>query len=95
MKLRPILGKIIVQPQEATTKTAGGLIIANAKNDGVIEGKVVAVGPGEYDKKGNFVTPGIEVGARILMHTSSGQKFELDDEEFQTITSQEIIAVLS
>ena len=95
MNLRPIHGKIIVKPQNADQETTGGIIIANAKNDGVIKGDVVAVGPGEYDEKGNFVTPGVEIGNVILLHTMAGQQFEFEDEKYQTITSPEVIAVLS
>ena len=95
MNIKPILGKIIVKPQEAETETAGGLIIANAKNDGIIQAEILAVGPGEYDDKGNFVVPGVEVGSTILMHTAAGQKFEHEKETYQTISSHEIIAVLS
>ena len=95
MKLKPILGKIIVKPQEAETETAGGIIIANAENDGIIKGEVLAVGPGEYDNKGNFIKPEVEPGNTILLHTMAGQKFELDNEDYQTITSDEIVAVIS
>jgi chaperonin GroES len=93
--LRAINGKIIVKPSDADEETAGGIIIANAKNDGVIEGEVVAVGPGEYDEKGNFVTPSVEPGNIILMHTMAGQQFEYEDEQYQTISREEVVAVLS
>ena len=95
MNLRPILGKIIVKPQEAETETTGGIILANVDNDGVIQGEVLAVGPGDYDKKGNFVKPVVAPGNTILLHTMAGQKFEFEKEEYQTIVSDEVIAILS
>jgi len=95
MKLTPILGKIIIKPQEAEAETSGGIIIANAENDGVIQGEVLAVGPGEYDDKGNFVEPEVKPGNTILLHTMAGQSFEYEKEKYQTISSHEIIAVLS
>jgi chaperonin GroES len=95
MSLRPILGKIIVKPQDAEQQTSGGLIIANAKNDGIIQGEVVAVGPGEYDEKGNFVKPSVQPGNTILLHTMAGHQFEYDDEKYQTISGHEVVAVLS
>ena len=94
MKLRPIHGKIIVRPQLAEAETSGGIIIANSKNEGVIQGEVVAVGPGEYDDKGNFVEPEVTPGTVILMNTSAGERFEFEKETYNTITSKEIIAVL-
>jgi chaperonin GroES len=93
--LKPILGKIIIKPQDVEHETTGGIIIANAKNDGIIQGEVLAVGPGEYDDKGNFMKPDVEPGNIILLHTGAGQQFEYEKEKYQTITSKEVIAVLS
>jgi chaperonin GroES len=56
---------------------------------------VIAVGPGEYDEKGNFVTPSVEPGDRIVLHTMAGQQFEHEGEKYSTISRNEVIAVLS
>jgi len=95
MNLKAIGGKIIIKPQEAETETAGGLIIANANNEGVIQGEVLSVGPGEYDNKGKFVEPEVSPGNIILLHTMAGEQFEYEKETYQTISNHEIIAVLS
>ena len=95
MNIRPILDKIIVKVQDPEETTAGGLIIANAKNDGIVEAEVLAVGPGAYSDNGKFVAVTVEVGSRILMHTQAGYTFEHDKEEYATLTEKEIIAVLS
>ena len=95
MKIRPILDRIIIKAQGPEETTAGGLIIANAKNEGIIEAEVLAVGPGAYDKKGNFVVPHVNVGNQILVNSMAGQKFEYDDQEYVTISNNEIVAVLS
>jgi chaperonin GroES len=95
MNLRPILDRIIIKAQDPEQETAGGIIIANAKNDGVIEAEVLAVGPGTYDEKENFVVPEVSVGDRILVSNMAGQKFEHDKEQYVTISNNEIVAVLS
>jgi chaperonin GroES len=95
MNLRPILDKIIIKTQEAEKETSGGIIIANAKNDGIIEAEVLAVGPGAYNDKGKFIVPGVEVGNRILVNAAAGQKFTHDETEYVTIVNSEIVAILS
>jgi chaperonin GroES len=95
MNLRPILDRIIIKTQEPEETTSGGIIIANAKNEGIVEAEVLAVGPGTYDSKDNFIKPGVEVGNKILVNTMAGQKFDLDDEKYVTITNNDIVAVLS
>ena len=95
MNIRPILNKLIVKPQDAEKETSGGIIIANAKNEGVIKGNIVAAGPGAYDDKGNFVKVTTPVGSTILFNNGVGSKFEHDDEEYVTIVENDIIAILS
>lgn len=94
MNLRPILDKIIIEAQEPEQKTTGGIIIANAKNEGIIKAKVLAVGPGAYDSKKNFVVPDINVGDVVLVNNMSGQKINHNDNEYVVITNNEIVAVL-
>ena len=95
MNLRPILDRIIIKSQEPEQSTAGGIIIANAKNEGIIEAEVLAVGPGTYDDKDNFVKPDVNVGDRILVNNMAGQKFKHDEQDYVTISNNEIVAVLS
>ena len=95
MKIKPILDKIIIKPQEPAEETSGGIIIANAKNEGIIEAVVVAVGPGAYDDKGKFQEVRVAVGNRILVNNSAGEKFEFDKENYATIKENEIVAVVS
>lgn len=95
MNLRPILDKIIIKTQDPEKETTGGIIIANAKNEGIVEAEVLAVGPGTYDKKNNFVVPDVNVGDRILVNNMAGQKFKHDEQEYVTIVNDEIVAILS
>jgi chaperonin GroES len=95
MKLRPILDRIIIKPADQEEVTTGGIYIANAKNEGIVEAEVIAVGPGRYDTRDKFITPDVQPGNRILINVASGEKFKLEDEEYVTISNDEIVAVLS
>jgi chaperonin GroES len=95
MSLRPILDKIIIQEAEKEKETSGGIILATALDESIVEATVIAAGPGAYDDKGKFIKPEVEPGNRILFNAKSGQRFEHDEESYVTITNQEIVAVLS
>jgi len=95
MNLRPLHDKLIIKLQEAETQTAGGLIIANAKNEGIVKAEVLASGPGTYDSKGNFIEVSTKPGSTILVNNMAGQKFKHDEVEYVTISENEIVAVLS
>ena len=95
MKIRPILNKIIVKLQDPEKETTGGIIIASAKNEGVVEGDVIAVGPGAHDDKGKFIEVNIEAGSKILLNAGAGAPLKYEDEEYVVIVEEEVIAVLS
>ena len=95
MSLRPILDKIIVKVQQPDKETAGGIIIANSKNDGVVEGEIVSVGPGAYDEKGNRIEISVKPGNTILLNAGAGMPMKYEGEEYSVIVEDEVIAVLS
>lgn len=54
----------------------------------------MAVGPGNYDDRGNFIVPEVEVGARILVNPNVSESYEISDVKYTTITEKDIVAVL-
>ena len=94
MNLRPILDKSIIKLDEPEQQTAGGIFIATVKQDGILEAEVLAVGPGTYDNRGNFVVPNINIGDRILVNPGTGDSYELSDVKYTTIVEKDIVAVL-
>ena len=96
MNLRAIQDKLIVKTDEVEKQTTGGIIIANASNDGITKAEVISVGPGAYDETGNkFIATTTEAGDKILFSLGGGVKFTHQDEEYVTIVESEIIAVVS
>ena len=49
LKIQPLSDRVLVQPQEAETKTASGLYIPDSAKEKPQQGKVVAVGKGNKD----------------------------------------------
>lgn len=52
MKIRPLSDRVIVVRIEKKEKTTGGIIIPDTAREKPHEGKVVAAGPGKWDKNG-------------------------------------------
>ncbi len=93
--LRPIHANILIKQKDAEHTTAGGIILTSAKNEGVVEADVIAVGKGTYNAKGKFITPNVNEGDRILVNVNGGTKFTHEDTEYVSITNSEIVAVFS
>ncbi|GAB0137709.1 mitochondrial chaperonin Cpn10 homeolog b [Epichloe bromicola] len=65
--LAPLLDRVLVQRIKAETKTAGGIFLPESSVEKLNEGKVLAVGPGALDKKGNRMPMGVAIGDRVLI----------------------------
>lgn len=93
MKLRPIHNKIIVKPKENEKQTESGLVLMS-KDEGVIEGEVLAVGPGKYDDSGKFINVAVNVGDRVLYNKGAGYAVELEKEEYKVLVDEDIVTVI-
>ena len=90
MNIQPLADRVLVQPQEAEEKTAGGIIIPDtAKKERTIEGKVLAVGQGTKDEE--MV---LKVGDKVLYGKYSGTEVELDGESFLIMRQSDVLAVV-
>jgi chaperonin GroES len=65
--LAPLLDRVLVQRVKAETKTASGIFLPESSVEKLNEAKVLAVGPGLLDKKGNRLPMGVAVGDRVLI----------------------------
>jgi chaperonin GroES len=65
--LAPLLDRVLVQRIKAETKTASGILLPESSVEKLNEAKVLAVGPGALDKKGNRLPMGVREGDRVLI----------------------------
>ena len=89
MALKTVLNKIIVEPVEAETKTASGIIIPDSAKEKPQKGIVVATGKGKHDEPME-----IKVGDAVLFGKYSGTEVELDGEEYIIVKQSDILAIM-
>ena len=58
---------MLVQRVKAEAKTAGGLFLPESSVKELNEAKVLAVGPGGFNKDGKRVPMGVSAGDRVLI----------------------------
>jgi len=88
----PMLDRILVQRAEAVTKSKGGILIPEKAQSKVLEGTVVAAGPGMRNAEGNHVPMGIEVGDTVLLPEYGGTKITLEDKDYTLFRENDIVA---
>jgi chaperonin GroES len=89
LKIQPLSDRVLVQPQEAVTKTASGLIIPDSAKEKPQQGKVVAVGKG---KKDHDMT--VKVGDIVLYGKYSGSELKFEGKDYLIMKEDDILAII-
>ena len=91
----PMFDRILVQRAEAITKTKGGIIIPEKAQGKVLEGTVVAAGPGARNEKGETIPMSVQVGDQIMLPEFGGTKVEIEAKEYTLLRESDIMAKFS
>ncbi len=89
MNVKPLSDRVLILPNPAEEKTAGGLIIPDTAKEKPLAGKVVAVGPGTQD-----VTMEVKVGDEVLYGKYAGQELVIDGESYLIMKQGDILAII-
>jgi chaperonin GroES len=94
MKLIPLEDRVVVKPQEAESKTAGGIVLPDTAKEKPLLGKVIATGPGKLDDNGKRIAMSVKKNDTVLFGKYSGSDVELDGEEYKILRESEILGVI-
>ena len=62
MAIKPLEDRVVIKIEQAEQTTASGLVIPETAKEKPQEARVVAVGPGRVDEKGNRIPVDIKEG---------------------------------
>jgi chaperonin GroES len=94
LKLKPLGGRVIVEPIEQEEMTAGGIILPETAKEKPQEGKILAAGPGERDEDGKRIPLEVGVGDRVLYAKYSGTEIKMDGRKVLILRESDILAVV-
>jgi len=94
MKLKPLDDRVVVKPEEAEEKTAGGIVLPDTAKEKPMMGKVVAVGEGKLLDNGNRVAVAVKKGQTVLYGKYAGNDVEIDQVEYKILRESEILGIL-
>lgn len=93
-KIRPLADRIVVEPKETESKSAGGIVIPDtADKDKPMQGTVLAVGNGKYID-GKLQPLQVKVGDKVLFGKYAGTNVKLTDKEFLVMREEDVMGVL-
>lgn len=89
MNIKPLADRVLVEPKEAETKTAGGLYIPDNAKEKPQEGVVLATGPGKKDEPME-----VKVGDKVLYGKYAGTEVNVGDKSYMIMRQSDILAII-
>ena len=80
---------MVIEPQEAQTRTAAGLYIPDSAKEKPQQGIVVAVGPGKADEPME-----VKVGDTVLYGKYAGVELTVEDKKYLIVKQSDILAII-
>ncbi|MGN0470754.1 MAG: co-chaperone GroES [Acutalibacteraceae bacterium] len=93
MTIKPLLDRVVVKTEKAEETTKGGIVLTASSQEKPQFATVVAVGPGGV-VDGKEVKMYVNVGDKVITSKYSGTEVKLDDEEYNIVRQEDILAVV-
>jgi chaperonin GroES len=95
MNFKPLSNHLFLEPLEEERKSAGGIVLPDtAEKEKPIKGKVLAVGPGKLNDKGEVQPMGVKVGDVVLFKKYGPDEIEIEGKKYLVGDEDDILAVL-
>lgn len=87
--IKPLADRVLVEPKEAETMTAGGLYIPDTAKEKPQQGVVIAAGPGKADEPME-----VKTGDVVIYGKYAGTEFSYEGKKYLIMKQSDILATL-
>ncbi|MGX9418008.1 co-chaperone GroES [Vibrio sp. RC27] len=95
MNIRPLHDRVIVERQEAESKSAGGIVLTGSAAEKSTRGKIIAVGKGRILENGSILPLDVKIGDSVIFAEGYGTKSEkIDGKEVLILSESDILAIV-
>ena len=95
MKLKPLSNHIFIEPVAEDKLTKSGIVLPEtAEKEKPIKGKVLAVGPGKFNEKGERMPMSVKEGNIVLFKKYGPDEIEIDGKKYLVGEEDDILAIL-
>ncbi|MBI4028961.1 MAG: co-chaperone GroES [Candidatus Blackburnbacteria bacterium] len=93
LHLKPTAGYLLLEPEEAETKTASGIVLPDKAGEKPQSGKVLAVGDDEVTDSGAKRTSPAKVGDRVIYKKWGGNELKINSKEYLFVKFDDVLAI--
>lgn len=95
MRFKPLSNHVFLEPLEEEKTTKSGIVIPDtAEKEKPVKGKILAVGPGKTNDKGERVPMSVKVGDTVLFKKYGPDEIEIDGKKYLVGDEEDILAIL-
>lgn len=94
MKMRPLRDRVLVERVEEQEQRVGGIIIPDTAKEKPQQGRVIAVGKGRVNDRGEVFPLDVKEGDMVLFGKYAGSEIKIDGREYLIIREEEVLGVL-
>ena len=94
LNIAPLSDRVVIQPEEAAERTAGGIYLPDNAQEKPLQGKIVAVGPGLLNKDGERVALSVSVGDTVIYASYAGTEVKIDGVDYKIARESDLLAVI-
>jgi chaperonin GroES len=92
---KPLSNHVFLEPLEEEKVSKGGIVLPDsAEKEKPMKGKVLAVGPGKVNDKGEVRPVAVKVGDMVLFKKYGPDEIEIDGKKYLVGDEDDILAVI-
>jgi len=92
MDLKPLGDRLIVEVLEEEEMTVSGIVLPDTAKEKPQRGRVLAVGPGGLNDRGERVPLDVEEGDEVIFSKYGGTEVKLGTDEFLILRESDVLA---
>jgi chaperonin GroES len=95
MNFKPLSNHLFIEPLDEEKKSAGGIVLPESvEKEKPIKGKVLAVGPGKMNDKGEVRPMAVKVGDVVLFKKYGPDEIEIEGKKYLVGDEDDILAIV-
>jgi len=92
VKLMPLGDRIVLKREDASSTTAGGIVLPDTAKDKPQKGTVISVGDGHVTKDGKRQPLTLKAGDRVIFSSYAGDEISVGDDEYLLLREGDVLA---
>jgi chaperonin GroES len=95
MNFKPLSNHIFLEPLSEESTTKSGIVLPDtAEKEKPMRGRVLAIGPGKLNDKGERIKMSVKVGDTVLFKKYGPDEIEIENKKYLVGDEDDILAII-